>query len=190
QYTCGKHACTETCHPHPTSDLECPRSVNKITTCPCGQETLEQLGVVRTSCTDPIPTCTSTCGKLLNGCDHSCSAECHRGPCPPCRVEISLPCRCGETITRLPCWQASAKSDEILCTKVCRALRNCGKHVCNRPCCPLSHIGKATKGKARQQQAHLDSGLENLELHECDLTCGKLLNCGLHRYGPGDTSYP
>ncbi|KAG8829436.1 hypothetical protein FRC18_009317 [Serendipita sp. 400] len=52
------------------------------------------------------------------------------------------------------------------------------------------YLADATKGKARQQQAHLDSGLENLELHECDLTCGKLLNCGLHRYGPGDTSYP
>jgi transcriptional repressor NF-X1 len=24
--------------------------------------------------------------------------------------------------------------------------------------------------------------MENLELHECDVTCNKLLNCGLHRY--------
>jgi len=28
----------------------------------------------------------------------------------------------------------------------------------------------------------IDKITENLELHECDLTCKKVLNCGLHRY--------
>jgi hypothetical protein len=94
-------------------------------------------------------------------------------------VEISRPCRCGETIQRIPCWKQGT-STEFICNKVCRALRNCGKHVCNRACCPLAHIVKVTKNKGRQSRT--DVPTEGLSLHECDLTCSKLLNCGLHRY--------
>lgn len=177
-YDCGKHTCKQTCHPHSPTDRKCPRSPTEVRTCACGKNDLKKLGIVRTACTDPLPCCDSTCDKPRLECDHLCSSQCHPGNCPPCQVEISIPCRCGSSLHRIPCWKHSSKPEEILCNKVCRALRNCGKHVCNRPCCALAHI-KPIKGKGRQSAG--DSMMENLELHECDLTCNKLLNCGLHR---------
>ena len=38
-------------------------------------------------------------------CSHPCQAKCHTGPCPPCTIEITRPCRCGGTARSLPCHQ-------------------------------------------------------------------------------------
>jgi transcriptional repressor NF-X1 len=42
----------------------------------------------RTSCTDPIPTCTSPCPEPHTACSHPCQAKCHTGPCPPYTTEV------------------------------------------------------------------------------------------------------
>ncbi|KAF5324353.1 hypothetical protein D9619_011330 [Psilocybe cf. subviscida] len=104
--------------------------------------------------------------------------KCHEGPCPPCHVEITRPCRCGATTKRLHCFQvhaadaAGAEEKEILCDKPCLAYRACGHHQCRRQCCPLASMALSAgkKGK-RRAVAGLEEGIgeERGGLHECDL---------------------
>ena len=59
-----------------------------------------------------------------------------QGACPPCSVEITLPCRCGESKVTRQCWVRKKEEaeglSEIRCERVCRALRTCSKHQCGR----------------------------------------------------------
>ncbi|PPQ87085.1 hypothetical protein CVT26_009838, partial [Gymnopilus dilepis] len=205
----------------------CPRSPERVTHCPCGRCAIAPPNATnkekdantnsnekytfppRLTCTDPIPTCTSPCSKPhLNldtgtGCGHECEEKCHEGPCPPCRVRIVRPCRCGSTTRTLVCWEVTAGNEkegggkeggekEILCDKPCMALRACGRHQCRRVCCPLAslaHVQSSKKGKRKVTEdaqglglaAGIGIGEEEGGLHECDLVCGKMLSCGLHR---------
>lgn len=65
---CGRHNCTQICHPQPCQ--LCPRLPQVVYRCPCGQTPLSkllELGCVeRKICTDPIPSCGKTCGKPLS----------------------------------------------------------------------------------------------------------------------------
>lgn len=65
---CGRHNCTQVCHPQPCQ--LCPRLPQVVYRCPCGQTPLSkllELGCVeRKICTDPIPSCGKTCGKPLS----------------------------------------------------------------------------------------------------------------------------
>ena len=66
ELNCGNHRCELTCHPPPC--LPCHLLPSHTTTCPCGAMPLSALlssDQARTSCLDPIPTCSRTCGKLL-----------------------------------------------------------------------------------------------------------------------------
>nr|GAT42730.1 predicted protein [Mycena chlorophos] len=80
-----------------------------------------------------------------------------------------------------------AAAAEILCEKQCSALRACGRHRCLRVCCPLASVAalqQKAKGKKRATHANENEvaiGEEPGGLHECDLVCGKMLGCGLHR---------
>lgn len=184
-YSCGKHTCKETCHPHPLSDTTCPRDPSLIITCPCGKRQVDLLGPIRRSCTDAIPTCGAPCSRPHPSCDHSCTASCHLHLCPPCRVPITMPCRCGGTTREVPCFERAqadvGREAEFLCNKLCKNLRNCGRHTCNRVCCPLAHV-RVTKGKGKKKiGAIVDEEVDSSGWHDCDLPCGKLLNCGLHR---------
>ncbi|KAL4253098.1 NFX1 family protein [Abortiporus biennis] len=72
--------------------------------------------------------------------------------------------------------------EEILCDKPCTALRACGRHQCNRLCCPLASL--ASKGKGKKKQAVVGDNIDGMDdagWHECDLVCGKMLSCGNHR---------
>ncbi|KZP01668.1 hypothetical protein CALVIDRAFT_492229 [Calocera viscosa TUFC12733] len=185
-FRCGVHHCEERCHPPPATPPPCPSDPELITTCPCTQTPLSSLPHgQRMKCTDPVPTCGKVCAKPLQGCDHFCPRICHTGPCAPCAVPLSLSCRCGETVRTVPCSTASSttnSSSEILCDRPCRALRHCGRHVCGRVCCPLAWQGKVAKGKRKAlEQALLGRPEEDPEgWHDCDLICGKLLNCRIH----------
>ena len=67
--------------------------------------------------------------------------------------------------------------EEIMCERVCQALRNCGRHECGRLCCPLSYQAKNRKKR------NLTDALRPTtsdDLHTCELVCGRLLSCGLH----------
>ena len=66
ELNCGNHRCELTCHPPPC--LPCHLLPSHTTTCPCGALPLSALlssDQARTSCLDPIPTCSRTCVKLL-----------------------------------------------------------------------------------------------------------------------------
>ena len=120
-------------------------------------------------------------------CTNVCMFLGHIGSCPPCSIPLIVPCRCGLTTHAIRCHELSS-NPEILCDKPCSALRACGRHRCNRICCPLGTLDSSSKGKGKKRQAQTRA-LEGLELgfgiearwHDCDLTCGKLLGCGNHR---------
>ena len=78
---------------------------------------------------------------------------------------------------------AGIEEKEILCDKPCQAIRACGRHQCNRLCCPLASLAikSGKKGKRRAIEDSQGIGEEQGGLHECDLVCGKMLSCGNHR---------
>ena len=130
------------------------------------------------TCEDLIPTCKSRCLKQLDGCSHTCSLPCHTGSCPPCQIKIVRPCRCGATTQEVECHKdQNGTYTEILCDKPCSALRSCGKHQCNRVCCPLASLS-GVKGKGKKKAE--EGGLDEHGWHICDLVCGKPLSCGNH----------
>ena len=192
-YDCGKHRCEKPCHPQSAATSPCPRSPSLVTHCPCSKHELSPASassfppgtkLIRTACTDPIPTCESICMKPLEGCSHVCSSKCHAGPCPPCSIILVRPCRCGATTRDIRCSDEKAGGDnEILCTHACTALRACGKHQCNRICCPLASLASVTKGKGKKKAtpAPVLDGADEAGWHECDLVCGKALGCGNHQ---------
>jgi len=188
-FECRLHRCSKPCHPPSEETLRCPFSPSSITHCPCGKHVLTPISasffspktkLVRTVCTDPIPTCGSLCLKPLEGCAHACSARCHTGACPPCTVPLVRPCRCGATTRDVPCHASNA--DDILCDRVCGALRSCGRHQCTRVCCPLAALAGNTKGKGKRRAFGKGDAevADEAGLHTCDLVCGRMLGCGNH----------
>ncbi|KAK0203953.1 hypothetical protein DFS33DRAFT_1260721 [Desarmillaria ectypa] len=190
-YDCGKHTCQKPCHPPSSAAAQCPFSPNVITTCPCGKSAIAPPGKdavkydfsSRSTCSAPIPTCNSLCNKLHSTCDHPCHAKCHTGECPPCSERLVRPCRCGNIRRNIICgdlYDKDRNEIDILCDKACTALRACGKHQCNRICCPLASLAVKNKGKRRMIMPAEEIGGPG-GLHDCDLVCGKMLTCGNHR---------
>ncbi|OAY71457.1 NF-X1-type zinc finger protein NFXL2, partial [Ananas comosus] len=94
-------------------------------TCPCGKK--EHLGL---SCDAQVPTCGSTCGKMLGCGMHRCPERCHRGACVEnCRIVVLKSCRCGSMKKEVPCYQ------DLTCERKCQRVRDCGRHACRRRCC-------------------------------------------------------
>lgn len=183
KFDCGVHTCSRMCHPPSPSPSPCPFSPEAVSTCPCGAES--RAG--RRSCRDPIETCHRVCGKPFP-CGHSCRQTCHLGECPPCRVQVSAPCRCGESQPILSCFERSRNCHEghqeaALCDRLCRALRHCGKHECKRRCCPLAFQAKTTHGRKAASRNRPPTATELDEqdparLHSCNMQCGRALSCG------------
>ncbi|KAI0264607.1 hypothetical protein BC834DRAFT_244398 [Gloeopeniophorella convolvens] len=204
-FDCGIHKCPKPCHPPSFAPPVCPYSPTAITHCPCGKHSLSNPAsahnfppgakLVRTACTDPVPTCTSLCGKPLEGCEHLCTIPCHAGPCPPCAIPLVRPCRCGSTTRTVTCLasQAGAESTEILCNKPCGALRACGRHQCTRPCCPLASLASAAGKGKKKKVAGGSLGMDIADIegwHQCDIICDKVLSCGNHRCEERDHKGP
>ena len=140
----------------------------------------------RTSCATPVPICQQRCIKFLPGCSHQCGVSCHIGPCPPCTELVERSCRCSVTTKKVKCSETrniDGETGEVLCDRACTALRTCGRHQCNRICCPLASLAAAQKGKGKKRAGLTQDelGVEEGGLHECDLPCGKMLTCGNHR---------
>ncbi|NXN41228.1 NFX1 protein, partial [Rhinoptilus africanus] len=157
---CGRHNCTQVCHPQPCP--LCPRLPQVVYRCPCGQTPLSkllELGCIeRKICTDPIPSCGKTCGKPLS-CGsyefiHTCESLCHEGDCRPCSHTSNIYCRCGFKKKVVFLFLIAAIT--FMCDKRCNKKRSCGRHKCNEVCCVDTE-------------------------HKCSLVCGRKLNCGLHR---------
>ncbi|KAG0363460.1 FKBP12-associated protein [Mortierella sp. AD032] len=172
---CEHHTCSKTCHTHDQKPGPCSAMPELVKTCPCGSKSIDSLlvGKSRTSCQDPIPVCGNTCNKFLN-CDHACQQKCHLGPCAPCKLTISVDCRCGSTHVSRICSEMdlhSAIGNGVpTCSKPCRGLRSCGKHQCTTRCCPAK---PQAKGSVKMD-------LISQEAHACTLVCGKKLQCGVH----------
>ncbi|NXE51138.1 NFX1 protein, partial [Casuarius casuarius] len=162
---CGRHNCTQVCHPQPCQ--LCPRLPQVVYRCPCGQTPLSkllELGCIeRKLCTDPIPSCGKTCGKPLS-CGsyefiHTCESLCHEGDCRPCSRTSNIYCRCGFKKKVSSCFVLFSlviAAITFMCDKRCNKKRSCGRHKCNEICCVDTE-------------------------HKCSLVCGRKLNCGLHR---------
>ena len=196
-FACNVHRCSKPCHSQDAEPTSCPSSPSLVTHCPCGKRPLDSVAapffppgtkLSRTACTDPIPTCESTCMKPHDGCTHSCNTKCHIGPCPPCSFVLVRPCRCGGTTREVRCFEDQAQTiagahgtpgNEILCDKPCGALRNCGSHQCGRVCCPLASLA-GIKGKGRKKAVTIAEVVDQSGWHECDRVCGKVLRCGNH----------
>jgi len=160
---CGNHTCKDPCHPGPCSP--CPLNPEKVTHCPCGKISLVTLieqgdATNRTSCTDPVATCKSTCDKLLScgppSSPHSCKSRCHTGPCPTCPLTTKVRCRCGGMDQVIPCSELTSRADDARCDRRCQKKRSCGRHKCGEACCIRVE-------------------------HPCPIICNKLLSCKLHR---------
>uniref|UniRef100_A0A1D1Z7N7 NF-X1-type zinc finger protein NFXL2 n=1 Tax=Anthurium amnicola TaxID=1678845 RepID=A0A1D1Z7N7_9ARAE len=118
---CGKHACSRGCHAGLCGN--CPLQGRR--TCPCGKK--EYQGV---ACDATVPTCGSTCEKILSCNIHRCPERCHQGPCvETCRNVLVKFCRCGGLKKEVPCYQ------DLICERKCQNLRDCGRHACKRRCC-------------------------------------------------------
>lgn len=116
---CGHHLCQKICHSGDCGD--CPLSGERR--CPCGK-TQHIL-----PCTQQIPTCGDTCGKLLSCGIHFCAERCHRGACSQCLQFRVKKCRCGSKQKEMAC------SKELTCEIKCKNLRDCRRHTCNKKCC-------------------------------------------------------
>ncbi|XP_063423020.1 transcriptional repressor NF-X1-like [Mytilus trossulus] len=158
---CGHHECDMVCHAGDCKTCETLPEV--VTNCPCGATPLSDLSTeIRTSCTDPIPTCGQICNKPL-GCGppenvHKCQEKCHEGPCGPCDDVTTLRCRCDSKDKDFPCKEVHQFTEDnpFTCERRCNKKRSCGRHKCGQLCCVN-------------------------EEHFCILQCGRKLSCELHK---------
>ncbi|KAF8757896.1 R3H domain [Rhizoctonia solani] len=63
-----------------------------------------------------------------------------------------------------------------------RLLKGCGRHVCNRVCCPLAGTAGKSKGKRKVDLGATGDTVDDDPegWHTCDLICNKKLSCGNH----------
>ncbi|XP_067003149.2 NF-X1-type zinc finger protein NFXL1 [Anabrus simplex] len=117
--SCGHHFCEKICHAGPCGD--CP--LTGARTCPCGKTSYNL------ACTEEVPTCGDTCGRLLECGAHTCSRPCHQDKCGTCLEVVTKTCRCGLHEKEQPCRK------EYLCDTKCKRVKDCSRHPCNRKCC-------------------------------------------------------
>ncbi|KAJ1907618.1 FKBP12-associated protein [Coemansia sp. IMI 209127] len=176
---CGSHKCDQQCHPHRDPALghgECPFDPQIVTTCHCGKSTAADLGLARTKCTDPVPSCAQKCQRQLSGCAHLCNEVCHAGPCPPCKEQVKTRCRCSSKSFKVECHKTLNSSDERpTCERVCSKKRACRRHQCSLRCCPSNH--EDIDGMVIPSE-NVAPGVT--DPHQCTLVCGRLLRCKIH----------
>jgi transcriptional repressor NF-X1 len=88
----------------------------------------------------PPHSCGQTCGKQLSSpkkCPHTCTAQCHAGPCAPCTaMGPVMTCFCGKETQQKRCVDTNYDGG-FSCGQICDELMPCGEHNCSRPCHPL-----------------------------------------------------
>ncbi|KAK8949021.1 NF-X1-type zinc finger protein NFXL1 [Platanthera zijinensis] len=160
---CGNHLCRKNCHPGPCG--ECELLPGSIRACHCGKTKLIE---ERSSCLDPIPTCSQICERRVSCKSHFCGKQCHEGDCPPCPVYVQQRCRCGWQLRFVECHQLFDRNFVFSCERTCGQKKDCGRHRCSDRCCLLS------KSDGKQ----LSGG--EWDPHPCSLPCRKWLQCGSH----------
>lgn len=174
---CGKHRCTDRCHPG-SKCRSCKLLSENLRTCPCGSTLIKKTTIAkRESCTDPVPTCENKCNRILicgpEKSRHRCQKKCHAGSCPPCKLKSTVKCNCSMSTKTVDCAMMYEKIEEgdvvsfiqadysFNCETRCNKPKNCARHRCQNKCC-----------KAYKEP--------NSELHKCDQQCNKKLACGQH----------
>lgn len=161
---CGNHFCQRICHSGMCG--LCPLGQNR--TCPCGKITY------MLPCTEDIPPCGDTCGRMLNCGIHACPERCHRDKCGTClEVTIKL-CRCGLHKKELPC------AREFLCETKCKRYKDCGRHPCNRKCCDTQcpPCEKLCGRTLTCGQHKCESVCHRGPCYPCPVTASVSCNCG------------
>lgn len=176
-FDCGVHVCQKSCHPLDEKPAHCPWSPDMVTHCPCGKTPLEEISPEpRQSCSDKISHCAKACGKPLP-CGHQCQDPCHTGDCKPCFQKTDITCRCGRNTMHTTCH--GVPQNEVMspeCPRLCKVLKNCGRHQCDSRCCPGEK--RAVKRQANKRKTGVDEDVEGE--HICTRICGRLLKCGKH----------
>lgn len=152
KYECGIHICTNICHEEKHINRLCSLDPKLIQKCCCGSKSIEELGLVRKSCTNPLITCGNVCNKILP-CGHMCEQLCHESICGPCPKTASHSCRCGRSVVEIKC--VDFVNEPPKCREKCGKKKSCNRHTCQDFCCPYSY-------------------------HECEKLCGKTLSCTKH----------
>ena len=102
---------------------------------------------------------------------------------PICKAIVLNSCQCKAKSYKTECYKINYKEDMLnflelneqkekvlnSCNKICKALKSCKIHTCDRVCCELANIKITNYSRD-----------DPFGLHLCLLQCGKILNCGLH----------
>ncbi|CAH2106663.1 unnamed protein product [Euphydryas editha] len=192
-HTCGKackrprtcpHPCTLLCHPGPCPP--CQATVMKK--CGCGTETRSVM------CSSKLAqVCGRQCNRNLECGVHSCTKDCHEGPCGPCEKVVTQVCHCPAAKTRsVACTAESGSCASWSCAAACGRVLACGAHVCRAPChappcapCPLrpDNVPACPCGNTRISKDQRKSCTDPIPL--CGNICAKPLPCG----PPGDKHF-
>ncbi|TQS35016.1 hypothetical protein Golomagni_04578 [Golovinomyces magnicellulatus] len=201
---CGKSNSDALCHEAKKEVLRCDRvcrtSLNcgrhecRIHCCPAAKKANERQALKRMNRAlnavsrgsddfEPEHICIKTCGRSLKCGNHTCSALCHKGPCPSCLDAIFNPisCACGRTVLEppQPCGTLAPE-----CKYDCTIRPTCGhpvvKHQCHLntescPNCPflVQKICVCRKKILKNQPCWFTEV-------RCGLICGRSLKCGIH----------
>lgn len=177
EFDCGKHTCSEFCHPQDEDAAHCPFSPDIVTCCPCGKTLLEELpGYPRQSCEDAVSHCTKLCEKVLP-CGHLCKETCHANECGTCTETVDILCRCGRVSSKSMCHQGI--TEPPLCMRICQATLSCGRHKCGDHCCAGEKKASERQAARRKHRVTPQDTAVEAE-HICIKTCGRPLKCGNH----------
>lgn len=112
-------------------------------------------------------------------CNHTCSMQCHPGPCPECPKSRLQECYCGASEKVVGCGSDIFGYE---CGEVCGRELNCGKHFCanpchSGPCAPCEKIEVLPCFCGAQTEARVCSTAKG---YTCGGRCPKKLSCGVH----------
>jgi len=143
--------------------------------------------------------CGGPCGKPLEkekktktpSCPHTCTLQCHPGPCPSCSAMAPpQPCPCGKTTITRRC--SDHKSIES-CGQCCEKPLRCGRHYCDKVCheglCgPCKVLIKASCFCGEKEEMILCGDMEiqgeidwKNGVFACKNLCMKMLSCQNHK---------
>ncbi|ORY77238.1 hypothetical protein BCR35DRAFT_305534 [Leucosporidium creatinivorum] len=206
---CGMHVCERVCHEGACGGCEEVRRKR----CFCGRgERVEGCGVGSEARVEGCRrvgkdgeeekseswlgewSCEEVCGAPFDCTHHSCTSPCHAHTSPSPLPVPSHPLKSQHATTSRICSSSAeggeGEGEEFMCGRVCKAMRTCGRHQCNRVCCPLSYQEalqlKSTNKRrgATNEQWQVED--DPLGIHACDRVCGRKLNCGVHFCEMGD----
>jgi hypothetical protein len=194
---CGRCICDRTCCPHGGNAVgHPPCKVAVRGTCPCGKSQLP-------AGTDPhdAGSCGETCGAERATCSHPCPARCHAGPCPPCPLVVTTPCRCGaQRAVDVKCstLRKQVEVADLAADNDVQQHHQHQQHQNQQQQNPQQQNVTIVRAPASQPSA-LSSSADHVvaivtTLPTCDRRCAVMRNCGRHacrrRCCPGEGSCP